>query len=102
MMANASTDTDFAFAGAAALLGQVLWYARAQAYRLDSGPWETQSKETKDAYVLRAAELLRTLRPAPRGSSPYFDLALRLSREQAARVVGRITPDAPFGYDPRD
>lgn len=66
------------FTAAACALAQAIYYSRAEAFALYPSPWESLPRTEMDTWILRAAELLRTIQPTP-------------------RVIGTIRPETPWG-----
>ena len=95
---------DWRVTATACQLGKTLWYARAEAYQLDEQAWEAQPPAVKQFYVTRAVDVLQALMPG-KTESPYFDLAVAITKAHAAKVIGRIDPQTLWGdavFDPRD
>lgn len=95
------------FASASIVLGRDIYNARILAYPSDDDrTWESQSDEVKHQFITRAAEVLKTEMPVPQSVKPtrskYYNVARRLEQESAARVLGFISPTAPWGVDTRD
>jgi hypothetical protein len=87
---------------AATRLASAIYYAKAEAFGGESRLFEDLDVMIRHAYTERAAELLKTLQPKPTESSPYFELAERLTRTAFAtgtrdtlrvhNVIGQISP----------
>lgn len=76
-------------------LGQQVFEAYRSAYGTPTtDDWFALPATEKRRYVQIAQSVLLDMRPAP---SPYFDLAADLARARASNVIGRITPEAPYG-----
>ena len=73
--------TDLVFAAAACQLAREIFMARKAAYELDD-VWNELPKPIRDFYINQAAKILDANRP-PSG----------------VKVVGRITPQEPYGVD---
>ncbi len=71
-------------------LAKALYYVRADYYGIAVRDWETLEPRAKHEYVEHAQDVLEALRAVAR------------QRRQADKVVARISPDAPWGIDPRD
>jgi len=82
---------------AACTLAQAIWYARAEGYGVAVRPWDDLEPTLRRQYVEHAEDVLEAVRPVPTARRDYFGLASALARTQAANVVGRITPDEPWG-----
>jgi hypothetical protein len=53
-------------------------------------------------FYLELAIADSTRRPSAPASSALFDQVVAVARAEAAKVIGRITPEVPYGVDPRD
>jgi hypothetical protein len=71
---------------AAAELAVHLYHARNIAFGFPR-KWSELDPVSRKEYVARATEILKTLQPAPFAG---------------AKVVGRISPEEPYGVDARD
>lgn len=81
---------------AACLLAKSIYYARSEAYELDAPMWDGLNGVQQALYVTQAADILKANRPTDVQPSA-FDAFAGLTRAHAAKVVGVITPEAPYG-----
>lgn len=84
----------------ACTLAKAIYYARAEAFGIAVKAWETLDAMDRHRYVGHARDVLETVRPVDRPNRVLFDLAAGLARGEAAKVVGAITPEAPYGVEP--
>ncbi len=75
---------------------EVLYGLIARVYGLTVPPWAAVTADVKHAYYREVEQLVARLHPLP-NQAPLFDLVVAVARAEAAKVVGRITPAAPWG-----
>lgn len=84
------------------LLGQALYFAAALIGDGDSRHWDAIAADRRDYYrSLAQAAIGRALaddiKPHRAASVDYFSTAVTLAREAASKVIGSISPEAPYG-----
>ena len=83
-------------------LAKALYYVRADYYGIAVRDWDALEPRQKHEYVEHAQDVLDAVRPAPNRTVDYFGLAATLARRAHGTVVARISPETPWGVDPRD
>jgi hypothetical protein len=77
-------------------LGKRIYYAAVETYGFGHVGWEALPPEEKANFVDVAAYILRRLDPHATPAT-LFDHAASLARAEAAKVIGTISPVAPWG-----
>ena len=73
-------------------LAASIYYASEAMYHRDGLHFDALDPNRRHLYIELAEDDLQRLAPLP-SAPPLFDLAVSLARSEAAKVVGRITPD---------
>ena len=75
-------------------LAKTIYYAQAEVYG-GHVHWYGLSEATKADYVSKAANVIQGCAPVTRDG--LFEQATAVARQEAARVLGRIDPQTPWG-----
>jgi hypothetical protein len=83
-------------------LAEGIYYARSQYYGIAVPDFHTLKPREKQQWIRHAQDTMEAVAPAPATpkrdlSQHIFDTMKTVVRHQSRAVVGRITPEAPWG-----
>lgn len=78
-------------------LARCLYYLHGPYYSVAVRDFDHLEPTDKQRWVDEAEAALEAVKPIAATRPDYFGLAAQIARREASKVIGTITPDAPWG-----